>query len=68
MLKSFVIIIIKHPEKLVKRKDTIYVVLTYHLKQFINKISITSPVTDDETNNFITNRMEGPTLQPIYKV
>lgn len=68
MLKSFVIIIIKHPGKLVKRKDTIYVVLTYHLKQFINKISITSLVTDDETNNFITNRMEGPTLQPIYKV
>lgn len=53
----------KHPGKLVKRKDTIYGLLTNHLRQFINKISITSLVTVDETNNFITNRIEGPTLK-----
>lgn len=59
----FVVIVIKHPGKVVKRKDTIYVVSTNHIKEFINKISITSLVTVDETNNFITNRIEGPTLK-----
>lgn len=62
-VNKFFVIVTKHPGELAKRKDTIYVLLTNHLKQFINKISITRLVTVDETNNLNTNRIEGPTLK-----